>query len=47
MGGTVILVQGARPKVRRLDNLRGEMGFTDPGTLLMRQDNGNGVASRL
>lgn len=45
--GPVVLVQGAGAEVRRFDDLRGEVGFGDPGTLLMGQDDGDGVAGGL
>lgn len=45
--GPVIPVQGAGAEVGRFDDLRGEVGFGDPGTLLMGQDDGDGVAGGL
>lgn len=43
----VILVHSAGAEVCRFDDLGSKMGFADPGTLLMRQDNGDDVASCL
>lgn len=47
MRGPVVLVQGAGAEVGGLDDLGGEMGFGDPGALLMRQDDRDDVASGL
>ena len=44
MDGAVILMEGARAKICGLCNLGGKVGFADPGALLMREDDGDGVA---
>lgn len=44
MCGPVICVQGAGAEVCWLDDLRGEMRFSDPRTLLMGKDDGYGMA---
>ena len=44
MDGAVILMEGARAKICGLCDLGGEVGFADPGALLMREDDGDGVA---
>ena len=43
MDGAIVFVEGTRPKVSGFCYLGGEVGFADPGALLVRQDDGDGV----
>lgn len=47
MCGAVVLMQTSGAEVGRFDDLSGEVGFRNPRALLVRKDDGDGVAGCL
>ena len=47
MCSTIIMMQRARAEIGRLHDLGGEVGFSDPGTLLMRENDRDDMAGIL
>ncbi len=47
MHGAIVLVEGTRAEVGGFCNLGDEVGFADPGALLVREDDGDGMGGFL
>lgn len=47
MRSSVVFVEGSRAEIGWFGHLADEMGFSDPGTLLVGEDHGDGVPGRL